>query len=125
MFYNILPTLCHFWRLFTPSFKSRYDCTFSVTTSVEVEAQSFKNFDSSLLLRQLRVKRELKIYSNDKLLSFCPVPTWDKTIDKSFTFRYQLERLHKKLSSASRRRDDVWVQDRALVPKHCVQLPYL
>ena len=45
-------------------------------------------------------KRELKVYNNDKLLPFCPTPTYLRVkLDRSLTFRHHLVTLHKKLSS--------------------------
>ena len=52
-------------------------------------------------LNNREAKRELKVYNNnDRLLPFCPTPTYlGVKLDKSFTFRHHLVALHKKLSS--------------------------
>ena len=45
-------------------------------------------------------KRELKVYKNDRLLTFCPIPTYlGVKLDRSLTFRHHLVALRKKLSS--------------------------
>ena len=45
-------------------------------------------------------KRELKVYKNNKLLPFCPNPTYHGVkLDRSLTFRHHLVALRKKLSS--------------------------
>ena len=45
-------------------------------------------------------KRELKVYNNDRLLPFCPTPTYlGVKLDRSLTFRHHLVALRKKLSS--------------------------
>ena len=45
-------------------------------------------------------KRELKVYNNDRLLPFCPTPTYlGVKLDRSLTFRHHLVVLRKKLSS--------------------------
>ena len=45
-------------------------------------------------------KREPKVYANDKLLPFCPVPTYlGVKLDRSLTFRHHLETLRKKLAT--------------------------
>ena len=51
-------------------------------------------------LNNRETKRELKVYNNDKLLAFCPIPTYlGVKLDRSLTFRHHLVALHKKLSS--------------------------
>ena len=51
-------------------------------------------------LNNREAKRELKVYNNDRLLSFCPTPTYiGIKLDRSFTFCYHLVALHKKLFS--------------------------
>ena len=45
-------------------------------------------------------KRELKVYNNNKLLSFCPTPTYlGVKLDRLLTIRHHLVALRKKLSS--------------------------
>ena len=45
-------------------------------------------------------KRELKVYNNGRLLSFCPTPTYlGVKLDRLLTFRHHLVALYKKLSS--------------------------
>ena len=44
-------------------------------------------------------KRELKVYSKDRLLLFCPTPTYlGVKLDRSLMFYHHLVALHKKLS---------------------------
>ena len=51
-------------------------------------------------LNNREAKRELKVYNNDRLLPFCPIPTYlGVKLDKSLTFRHHLVTLRKKLSS--------------------------
>ena len=51
-------------------------------------------------LNNQEAKRELKVYNNDKLLPFCPTPTYlGVTVNRSLTFRHHLVALRKKLSS--------------------------
>ena len=51
-------------------------------------------------LNNREAKRELKVYNNDRLLPFCPTPTYLKVkLDWSLTFRHHLVALRKKLSS--------------------------
>ena len=50
-------------------------------------------------LNNREVKRELKVYNNDRLLPFCPTPTYlGVKLEKSLTFCHQLVALRKKLS---------------------------
>ena len=54
-------------------------------------------------LHNREAKRELKIYANDKLFPFSPVSTYSRVkLDRSLTFRHQLEALRKKNLHASR-----------------------
>ena len=51
-------------------------------------------------LNNREAKRELKVYNNDRLLPFCPTPTYlGVKLDRSFTFRHHQVALRKKLSS--------------------------
>ena len=50
-------------------------------------------------LNKRETKRELKVYNNDRLLPFCPTPTYHGIkLDRSFTFCHHLVSLRKKLS---------------------------
>ena len=50
-------------------------------------------------LNNREAKRELKVYNNDRLLTFCPTPTYlGVKLDRSLTFHYHLVALRKKLS---------------------------
>ena len=50
-------------------------------------------------LNNREAKRKLKVYNNDRLLSFCPTPTYlGVKLDRSLTFRHHLVALRKKLS---------------------------
>ena len=51
-------------------------------------------------LNNREAKRELKVYNNDRLLPFCPTPTYlGVKLDRSLTFCHHLVALRKKLSS--------------------------
>ena len=51
-------------------------------------------------LNNREAKRELKVYNNNRLLRFCPTPTYlGVKLDRSLTFRHHLVALCKKLSS--------------------------
>ena len=51
-------------------------------------------------LNNRETKRELKVYNNDRLLPFCPTPTYlGVKLDRSLAFRHHLVALRKKLSS--------------------------
>ena len=51
-------------------------------------------------LNNRKAKRELKVYNNDRLLPFCPIPTYlGVKLDRSLTFPHRLVALRKKLSS--------------------------
>ena len=51
-------------------------------------------------LNNREAKHELKVYNNDRLLPFCPTPTYlGVKLDRSLTFRHHLVALRKKLSS--------------------------
>ena len=59
-----------------------------------------KTVTAFLHLNNRETKRELKIYNNDRLLPFCPTPTYlGVKLNRSLTFRHQLVALRKKLSS--------------------------
>ena len=48
----------------------------------------------------LKAKRELKVYNNNRLLPFCPTPTYlGVKLDRLLTFRHHLVALRKKVSS--------------------------
>ena len=52
------------------------------------------------VLNNQEAKCELKVYSNDRLLPFCPTPTYlGVKLDRSLTFHQHLVTLHKKLCS--------------------------
>ena len=45
-------------------------------------------------------RRELKVYNNDKILPFFPIPTYlGVKMDRTLTYRHHLEALRKKLST--------------------------
>ena len=51
-------------------------------------------------LNNREAKHELKVYKNNRLLPFCPTPTYlGVKLDRSLTFYHHLVALHKKLSS--------------------------
>ena len=59
-----------------------------------------KTVTAAFYLNNRETKRELKVYNNDRLLPFCPIPTYlGVKRDKSLTFRHHLVALRKKLSS--------------------------
>ena len=59
-----------------------------------------KTVTAAFHLNNREAKRELKVYNNGRLLSFCPTPTYlGVKLDRSLTFRHHLVALHKKLSS--------------------------
>ena len=58
-----------------------------------------KTVTAAFHLNNREAKHELKVYNNDRLLSFCPILTcFGVKLDKSLTFRYHLVALRKKLS---------------------------
>ena len=59
-----------------------------------------KTVTAAFHLNSQKAKRELKVYNNDRLLPFCPTPTYlGVKLDRSLTFRHHLVALRKKLSS--------------------------
>ena len=59
-----------------------------------------KTVTAAFHLNSREAKRELKVYNNDKLLPFCPNPTYfGLKLDRLHTFRHYLVALCKKLSS--------------------------
>ena len=51
-------------------------------------------------LNNREAKREVNVYNKSNLLPPCPVPTYlGEKLDRSLTFRYQLEALRKKIST--------------------------
>ena len=59
-----------------------------------------KTVTTAFHLNNREAKRELKIYSNGRLLPFCPTPTYlGVRLNRSLTFRHHLVALRKKLSS--------------------------
>ena len=59
-----------------------------------------KTVTAAFYLNNREAKRELKVYNNDRLLPFCPTPTYlGVKLDRSLTFRHHLVVLRKKLSS--------------------------
>ena len=59
-----------------------------------------KTLTAAFHLNNREAKRELKVYNNGRLLSFCPNPTYlGVKLDILFTFRHHLVVLRKKLSS--------------------------
>ena len=59
-----------------------------------------KTVTTAFHLNNREAKRELKVYSNSRLLPFCPTPTYlGVKLDRSLTFRHHLVALRKKLSS--------------------------
>ena len=59
-----------------------------------------KTVTAAFHLNNREAKRELKVYNNGRLLSFCPNPTYfGVKLDRSLTFRHHLVALRKKLSS--------------------------
>ena len=59
-----------------------------------------KTVTAAFHLNNRKAKRELKVYNNDRLLPFCPTPTYlGVKLERSLTFRHHLVALRKKLSS--------------------------
>ena len=59
-----------------------------------------KTVTAAFQLHKPEAKRELKVYANNKLLSFCPVPTYlGVKLDRSLKFGHHLETLRKKLAT--------------------------
>ena len=59
-----------------------------------------KTVTAAFYLNNPEAKHELKVYNNDRLLPFCPTPTYlGVKLDRSLTFRHHLVALRKKLSS--------------------------
>ena len=59
-----------------------------------------KTVTAAFHLNNRKAKCELKVYNNDRLLPFCPTPTYlGVKLDRSLTFHYHLVALRKKLSS--------------------------
>ena len=59
-----------------------------------------KTVTAAFHLNNREAKRELKVYSNGRLLPFCPTLTYlGVKLDRSLTFRHHLVALRKKLSS--------------------------
>ena len=59
-----------------------------------------KTVTAAFHLNNREAKRELKVYSNGRLLPFCPTPTYlGVKLDRLLTFRHRLAALRKKLSS--------------------------
>ena len=59
-----------------------------------------KTVTAAFHLNNREAKRELKVYNNDRLLPFCPNPTYlGIKLDRLLTFRHHLVALRQKLSS--------------------------
>ena len=59
-----------------------------------------KTVTAAFHLNNREAKRELNVYSNNRLLPFCPTPTYlGVKLNRSPTFRHHLVALRKKLSS--------------------------
>ena len=59
-----------------------------------------KTVTAAFHLNNKEAKRELKVYNNDRLLPFCPTPTYlGVKLNRSLTLRHHLVALRKKLSS--------------------------
>ena len=59
-----------------------------------------KTVTAAFHLNNRETKRELKVYNNDRLLPFCPTPTYlGVKLDRLLTFCHHLVALRKKLSS--------------------------
>ena len=83
-----------------------------------------KTVTAAFHLRIREAKRELKVKNNGEILPFCPVPTYlGVKLDRALTYRHHLEALRKELSTRVSLLSDLRVQDGALVPRHCAQLP--
>ena len=58
-----------------------------------------KMVTAAFYLNNQEAKHELKVYNNNRLLPFCPTPTYLVVkLDRLLTFCYHLVALHKKLS---------------------------
>ena len=65
-----------------------------------LELSHTKTVTAAFHLNTREAKRELKVYNNDRLLPFCPIPTYlGVKLDRSLTFRHHLVAVRKKLSS--------------------------
>ena len=59
-----------------------------------------KTLTAAFHLHNREAKRKLKVKNNDKILPFCPVPTYlGVKLDRALTYRHHLEALPKKLST--------------------------
>ena len=67
---------------------------------MKLKLSHIKTVTAVFHLNNREAKRELKVYNNDRLLSFCPTPTYlGVKLDRSLTFHHHLVALRKKLSS--------------------------
>ena len=59
-----------------------------------------KTVTAAFHLYNREAKHELKVKNNDKILAFCPVPTYlGVKLDRALTYRHHFETLRKKLST--------------------------
>ena len=82
-----------------------------------------KTVTATFHLYNREVKCELKVKNNNEILRFCPVPTYLVKLNRALTYRHHLEALCKKLSTRVSLLIGLRVQDGALGPRHCAQLP--
>ena len=80
-----------------------------------------KTVTAAFHLNNQEAKRSLKVYNNDRILPFYPIPTYHGVkLDRSLTLRHHLVAVRKNYSRVSH----YCVRVRVLVPKHYTQLPY-
>ena len=83
-----------------------------------------KTVTAAFYLHNREVKRELKVKNNGKMLLFCSVLAYlGVKLNRALTYRHQIEALRKKLSMPFSLLRRLRVQDGALVPRYCPQLP--
>ena len=75
--------------------------TFSVFLQTwSLKLSHTKTVTEAFYLNNRKAKRELKVYNNDRLLPFCPIPTYlGVKLDRFLKLRHHLVSLRKKLFS--------------------------
>ena len=100
------------------------------TLSAYLQTWRFKLSHTNMMtaafhLNNREAKCELKVCNNNRLLRYCPIPTYlGVKLDRSLTFHHHLVALRKKLSSRVALLRQFVGSGWGAVPKHCAQLPY-
>ena len=112
--------LSGYWKVLERTLSEDMTILSTYLQSWRVKLSHAKTVTEAFHLHNREAKRELKVNNNGKILSFFPVQTYvGVKLNRTLTYRHQLETLRKKLSTRVSLLRRLAGSGWALVPRHC------